>query len=480
MFSLLLPDGLRHRESEERRRVLAELDKDDAAQPKYVRDFKVVYSVEAFAALASGEPEPAPVKGTSDEEIEAAKATIAVERQQLADLRERFDKERGQLDAIEERLNAERAELKAARESLEAERRRLEAEKLNLEQRQIQELSGGPISNAEEATQVVTDDQFLELQGTEEAEELASEVSEILDEGIEEFEPDRTLINPLTTGLPSRFAEYKAPGDRVTTLRDDHLVFAARAPRADIEAVFSDDTEFYVQLHVIEDYPVIGVVLVNLDDDKVTNSIGWALDVANAEHQKCLDRLCHGSSARLGLYEPLGSLLRAVEIQAPLRANVLWIVDEANRLLDTAGGSFEPSAKAYLDRNFERVGPMRHPFFAQTFEDLESTSEIKLAAGIMGFWTQPERLAYVIANRSFPLRRLEAARDRVVTAAVNSGIFLAPALPSARAGARACVLGGQTCRAAGGELRRGVHFLAGQRPGPGRPMGQLGRAARPW
>ena len=208
VFSLLLPDALRHRESEERRRVLADLDKDDAAQPKYVRDFTVVYSVEAFKALATGSPEPAPAKGASSEEIEAAKASIAVERQQLADLRERFDKERGQLDGIEERLNAERSELKAARESLEAERRRLEAEKLNLEQRQIQELSGGPISNAEEATQVVTDDQFLERQGTEEAAELASEVSEIMDDGIEEFEPDHTLINPLTTGLPSRFAEY--------------------------------------------------------------------------------------------------------------------------------------------------------------------------------------------------------------------------------------------------------------------------------
>ena len=67
--------------------------------------------------------------------------------------------------------------------------------------------------------------------------------------------------------------------------------------------------------------------------------------------------------------------------QAPLRANVLWIVDEANRLLDTASGSFEPASKTYLDRNFERVGPMRHPFFVQTFDDLESTSEIKLAAG---------------------------------------------------------------------------------------------------
>ncbi len=449
VMALYLPDSLRHRETEERRRILAEFDRDDAALPRYVREFVAVFSVDEFQSIKAGAPDQvasapatAPAAQAVEPNIEAAKAEIAgvraqveversalaVERQQLTDLRERFDRERSRMDDIETRITGERAELKAAQEALEVERRRIEAEKLNIEQRLIAEQHGGPISHAEESTQIVTDDQFIELGAADDAEDLASEVSEIEDEGIEEFDPETTMINPLMTGLPSRFADYKLPGDRVSTIRDKHVVFAARAPRTDIEGLFADTTECFVQLHDVENYPVIGLVLVNLAEGKATVSVGWALDISDADDIELLERLGKGASMRVGLYEPLGSLLRAVEVQAPIRSNVKWIVDKATAALDGASGSFAPAAKKYTERSFERVGAMRHPFFGRAFDDLTSTSEVKLASGILGFWSQPEKLQYVIANRSFPLRRYEETRDAVVRAAVDSGIFLSEEL----------------------------------------------------
>ena len=450
VMALFLPDALRHRESEERRRVLGELDKDDSPLPRYVREFAAVYTVEEFESLHTKTHDEAPVAAASDApiaaspdheleeaqaeiaairaQVEVERSALAVERQQLADLRERFDRERTQMDEIETRITSERSTLKASQEALEVERRRIEAEKLNLEQRLIDETHGGPISHAEESTQIVTDDQFIELSATDDADGLASEVSEIADEGIEEFEPESTMINPLMTGLPSRFADYKVPGDRVEVIRDEHVVFAARAPRTDIEGLFADVTECFIQLHEIENYPVIGLVLVNLDEGKATASVGWALDISKTEDVELLERLAQGASMRVGLYEPLGSLLRAVEIQAPIRSNVTWIMEQAAAALDNASGSFEPAAKKYTERGFERVGAMRHPFFGRAFDDLTSTSEVKLAAGILGFWSQPEKLRYVIANRSFPLRRYEIIRDAVIQAAVESGIYLSEEL----------------------------------------------------
>lgn len=519
LFALYLPDALRHRESEERRRLLTELDKDDASLPAYVRDFVVVHSVEAFKAHAAAAlPEaPAPAVDPLAEQraaFEVEKAHLKVERQQLQELRERFDRERAQMDEIEERIARERAELLALREQLAAapavpppapaappakveapvgsddapdeddaavefddddiqealeevaqsqevntedsdveesdgedegpshepppppiappappappvDEPRITFAELEAQQRQIAEQHGGVAIAAEESTQIVTDDQFIEMVGPDEAEDLASEVSEIVDdEGIEVFEPESTLINALTTGLPSRFADFKTSGDRVTTLRDEHIVLAARAPRADIEVLFADHTEFYVQLHELEGYPVIGLVIVNLKDGKATGSVGWPLDVADPNHCALLDKLGQGMSVRAGLYEPLGSLLRAVEIQSPLRSNVAWIVDQANAMLDASSGSFEPAARKYVDRAFERVGAMRHPFFTQAFSELGTPSEIKLAAGIVGFWSQPEKLLYVLANRTFPCRRFQDIQDRVIRAAVDSGIFL--------------------------------------------------------
>lgn len=469
LYALYIPNALRHREIDEKHRLLVELQRDDAALPKYVREFAVVYSIDGFRSLQAAALEEARLTGEGEafnaklEALEDERAKLEIERQQLRELRERFDRERAQMDEVEERLSRERAELQAKRAELarpaslatsaalpaiaapaplEPPPARVEApepppapqeppskslvDQLNEESKKIAAQHGGAPS-ADESTQIVTDDQFIDL-NAEEADHLASEVSEIVDDGIEVFEPDQTLINAITTGLPSRFADFKTPGDRVVTIRDEHVVLAGRAPRGDIEGLFESNTDFYVQLHDLEGYPVVGLVVVNLDAGVPTGSVGWALDVGHPEHRKVLERLATGASIRAGLYEPLGSLLRAVEIQAPLRANVAWIIERASQMLDRASGTFEPAAKTYVDRNFERVGSMRHPFVSQAFEDLDAPSQAKLAAGIVGFWTQPAKYLYVVANRSFPLKRFEALQDRVVRAAVNSGIFLTPSL----------------------------------------------------
>lgn len=467
IFALVLPDCLRHQEFEQRQRLLQQIESDDARVPAYVRGFQVVFSAHALDALDSvldtpAEPEESGNRKATDSEImdiesirqelDQQRTRLHEEREQLDALRQRFDRERQQMDEIEDRLNRERQELSQAQQALLEARRDLDVQQLIAEERALKQASG-ETSAAEEATQIVTDDQFLEVLSEEDAEtsaspdetfeaeipaeatglgDIESEVSEIVDDGIEVFEPEHTLINALTTGLPPRFNEFKVLSERVIEVRDSIVVAAAKLPREDIEALFRDQTEFYIQLHMVDDYPVIGLCIANLDAKGVClSSIGWALDIKGIQHGKVLNRLEESVNLRAGLYDLNGTLLRAVEIKAPLRSNLAWIRAEAKNQVGTATGSFEKAARSYTNANFERVGTMRHNFSIGSFDELEVPSEIKLAAGIVGFWSTPERTRYLIANRSFCWVEFQKIQEHVVKAAVESGLFMNDALQQA-------------------------------------------------
>jgi hypothetical protein len=71
---------------------------------------------------------------------------------------------------------------------------------------------------------------------------------------------------------------------------------------------------------------------------------------------------------------------------------------------------------------------MRHNFHHDSFRDLDSPSEVRLATGIVGYWSGPELFRYLIENLSFSLASFAAIQERVVTAAVRYGLALSPAL----------------------------------------------------
>lgn len=433
-FTLVLPDSLRHAEFEQRQRVLTQIEADDASAPMYVRGFAVLFDpskLDQVATIAEPPEAPAPAAEADSSDLAQEREQLATERAQLDALRERFDREREQMDAIETRIAREREELQREKEALAKEKSELNVQALLQEEQRLNEESGGPTSNAEEATQIVTDDQFIEvMEGPDDdvfkaEEELASEVSEIAEDPIEDFEPDATLISPLTTGLPNKFNDFKVLSERVVELRDRHVVAAAKMEREDIEALFRENTQVYVQLHDIDDYPVIGLTLAALDEKgNCIKSAGWALDVKGIQHGKVLAKLEEEVSFRAGLYDLNGTLLRAVEIKAPLKSNVAWIRETARQLAEAAPGNFEKSARQFVAQDFDRVGTLKHNFSFGSFESIESATEAKLGVGIVGFWSTPDRLKYLISNRSFSFAEFQRIQARVVMAAMEFGICM--------------------------------------------------------
>ncbi|MFP4600339.1 MAG: hypothetical protein ACLFVJ_18940, partial [Persicimonas sp.] len=117
----------------------------------------------------------------------------------------------------------------------------------------------------------------------------------------------------------------------------------------------------------------------------------------------------------------------AFSIAAPLHDNLAWIRRRAQQRLDDDGfdaGDFEAAAEAWADENGARLGMMRHNFKADSFADFAGPAEVKLAAGIVGYWSTPEQFEYLVGNRSFPMEQFEAIQQRVVRSAVEHGVFI--------------------------------------------------------
>jgi hypothetical protein len=486
LFALVIPDELRYREFALRQELLDELGHIDSDLPDYMREFHTVCGVDALQVLeqrrAAGEDVSSgagngelaadggmPLDSSGAEQqaeldqawrdIEKEREQLEREREQLDEVAARFDRERSRMDEVEDELAQER-------ESLGELRSEIEAMKLNLEQERMRLDQGAPASNAEESTQVVTDDQFIEVvEGGEDGDEASDEGAETLSEASDEdfaaapHEATELIESPYAghpkTGHPNtgqkargadldhvRIEQVDSAGvktsfedvgaddrTRHVAVVDGRVLASAKLSKATLEAVEqSGDLAFFVQRASDTGYPHVGLVLAALDDEQHAEaSVGWPLDITNPDHELALDRLAGSVELLAALYGDDGELAAVFDIRAPLHQNLEWIRQDVERQLtdpNREGGSFEEAAATWAADDHERLGSMRHNFEPDSFEEATTPAEIMLACGIVGYWSAPEKFAYLVSNRSFPLDQFEAIQSRVVRRAVQHGLYL--------------------------------------------------------
>jgi|GEM_PF-2002305 len=505
LFVLVIPESLRHEEFKHRSELLNEMAREREVLPDYVKNFRTVFDAEALATLeqsqlaaltapaadageeASDEagpnevtvlsksPLPAPpavdtaaleeeradIKRERDH-LEKKREELSLKETQLGDVSERLERERERMEEVEmniaterEEIDRDRQRLILEREEIERERQQLEATRLNLEQRELEAAQGGAIVAAEEKTQVVTDDQFIEVVEDDPV-DLVLDEKEILEEhdvvtsapstGLlsetalpadtpdDEFGPDDATHITQVPGLnavhvSSTFDETYASGqDYYTRVVDGYVVAAWRTGKKAVDRVLDNDPKLFIQYAVIEECPLATILLASLDDGhKLSESFGWPLDVTHDNDRAVIDALMAESAVRFAFYDRKGKLIRSYDAKAELEANVRWIKEKADDFLADASGAagvFGTATEVFFSDDYERLGSMRHNFYKSSFEDLRAPSEIKLAAGIVGYWSSGDVFDYLIGNRSFPLADFRAIQRRVVEGALSCGIYL--------------------------------------------------------
>lgn len=452
VFALVIADALRWDEFRLRHELLDELVEDGTDIPSYVRNFAVVIDPsevlnidEGIADVSEAEmaaPEeattvaskpqdatnvavkPAKELAKSKElarkraELENEQRKLEVERDQLDAVRTRFDKEREQMDDAQAQLQSQREELARLKEALELERRELQTQRLNEEGEQLR-AQAGTSEAGEESTQVVTDDQFIEVVD-------ADEVSLADADSVVQLGVDEVVIANIDAEIPEEMSDLTSSTQQsaVKILNDRVIAVAQVAPDL-VEQLFAEEPTFFVQLHEADGYPVVTLLLARLDErQQAISSFCWALDPAPDGDRLILSKLQGGTKLRVAFFGPTGSRLRAIEVAAPYEANITWMLKKADTLLGRSGrGTYADARTTVLEDN-EKLGTMRHNFTPHSFEEATSPSAVKLAAGIVGYWSKPDTYEYLIANRAFPLKHFRGIQERVVRRAVEAGIFI--------------------------------------------------------
>lgn len=217
---------------------------------------------------------------------------------------------------------------------------------------------------------------------------------------------------------------FEAPAgvERQLTLRDGRVVAEARITDADAIA-YDVNTELRFQLHAPSAGPICGLLLVARSaEGEPGPHVLWPIDDQSEDGGRLLDALEASFAVDVRLYvDPTGPAYRQHHAR-PLELNVA----AARAVLSAQQSDRAAAIDAVLAADYERVGRLRHNFQADSFTVLNSASEARLAVGILGYWSSPERRDYLLRIKSFPAGWFEAITRRVLEGAVHYGLAMEP------------------------------------------------------
>jgi hypothetical protein len=215
-------------------------------------------------------------------------------------------------------------------------------------------------------------------------------------------------------------------------LVEDQVLLCAALPQAALEAFLPGNVELRVQLHRLPSYPLLALTLLALDPPngpsrprpEEARVLSLALDIARAAHRVVLETLGRRCVLKLELYDSQYLPVVTHPIAAPLEENVRRLVVESKDALDRlapATRSFERARTQFLSPGYDRLGrtPIDLPADDET---LDRPGLVRAALSTVARWSEPNAEAYLMEIRSLPLGVWRGLRARVVRRALDTGI----------------------------------------------------------
>jgi hypothetical protein len=370
---LVLPDGLRHRELQERAALYAALADDGMAPPAYVLEPQVVFGAAGLRALLAPPATEAAFDATSEPAAVAAAARTG-EEPAVARVEERRE-DKPQLALLPSLVDEETPAPQPA---------------------------WGPTR-------------------------VDQRVPEPLSQ--ENTRPHVTVPDPRAAVTERWIAGREGPA---AFLVEDQVLLCAALPQAALEAFLAGHIELRVQLHRLPSYPLLALTLLALDPPNGPSRprpedarvLSLALDIARAAHRVVLETLGRRCVLKLELYDSQYLPVVTHPIAAPLEENVRRLVVEAKDALDRlapATRSFERARTQFLSPGYDRLGrtPIDLPADDET---LDRPGLVRAALSTVARWSEPNAEAYLMEIRSLPLGVWRGLRARVVRRALDTGI----------------------------------------------------------
>jgi hypothetical protein len=371
---LVLPDGLRHRELQERAALYAALAEDGVAPSTYVLEPQLVFGAAGLRALLAPPPTEAAFDATSEPAAVAAAARTSEEPVIARVEQKREDKPQlALLPSLQE------------------------------EETPAPQPAWGPTR-------------------------VDQRVPEPLPQ--ENTRPHVAVPDPRAAVTERWIAGREGPA---AFLVEDQVLLCAALPQAALEAFIPGHVELRVQLHRLPSYPLLALTLLALDPPgggptrpkpEEARVLSFALDIARAAHRVVLEALGRRCALKLELYDSQYLPVVALSVTAPLEENVRRLVAEAKDALERlapATRSFERARTQFLSPGYDRLG--RTPIDLPGDDDaLDRPGLVRAALSTVTRWSEPNAEAYLMEIRSLPLGEWRSLRARVVRRSLDTGI----------------------------------------------------------
>jgi hypothetical protein len=260
-------------------------------------------------------------------------------------------------------------------------------------------------------------------------------------------------------------------------LVDDSVMACAALPPAALECFANapkDSIQLRVQLHRMPTYPVLSVTLVappppegkRNDDARV---VCVALDIARAAHRVVLDALMRKCAVAVELYDQQYLPVASLKLTAALEENVRRLASEAKDALERIAPpqrSFERARQQLTATGaggYDRLGRTSVELPDETLEALERPAAVLAALAEVSRWSEPSAEAYLVEIRSLPLAQWRAQRARIIHRALDMGIAVSRLLVERSAKEHASPLPSWQ-ELLGNQVRRFAEISARQRP----------------
>ncbi len=478
---LILDDAHRHRELDERIKLLERMRDDDAPIPPYAKEFAVVYGPRGLGAY---------LESRANQVLAATRGSDAARD---------LDLRAADLDRRARELEAAHAEL---------ERNRLELEKLRSEARNrviaaVQAVTDIEVDEATSIGSHPTDDETRPVARAEldeiedslaallappepeprvvatvitaapqprkrsDSENFESTPTGVVDvsqsNGLAahhaanapiEFDEETTGsaivpvgADPLTTetnelpidGGTDPWLDRAAARDSSTMTVDPSGVRIALVVNEQLGRGMGGNLDIRVLLHRTPTYPVFTLVIGPPPAMRVPSTTQLAvvpLDIAAEAQRAVLQALTRNFELTLDLVVR-NRRIRRVKLVAPLAENVGYILraaDDHLRGLSSSGEgapSYERGRDLVLGAGFDLLGSA-HPdageFRDEKLAQLESAQHLRRAIAMARRFARPSREDYLVCTRGFPLPRWRELRRHVLESAVAWGLWMGPEL----------------------------------------------------
>lgn len=439
LFALWLPDSMRHQELDQRQRLLGKLAAEGGALPRYVRQFQIAFGAQglveaetqaraAFGAVVpplppvppptviTAVPPPAPLAP-----VVAPPAPVAAMPPVPPPPPAPVTPPPPPVAPSSERLTAVGADALKNRFQRPSTPTRRDDEPTTVVPREVFYGNAGPDSQ---------DDGWGAQMGQGWELDDATPPPLATAQGIPRARTSSSELS-VTDDLPRTFNRLKAGSRPWYHATSGHrLLLSYRLSEERMRRFTDHSPRIFLQFHDLEEFPLVTVLLAAIDgEDNLVDDLYWPLDARKAEDRRVLESLAERFELRAALYGEDLKLRQVLEFAEPLELNarhILRLADE--RLASNQGLSYEDALRRIEAPDYERLGSMRHNFQHDSFIELEGPSQIKLASGIVGYWSGSETFRYLIENRSFSLAWFAAIQERVARAATRYGIALSPEL----------------------------------------------------